>query len=48
MNYCRKLDGKPTVESRDVSAFLDEQYEKQKEIISWLKKEKDGRYDEVQ
>lgn len=48
VNYCRKLEGKPTVEYRDVYAFLDEQYEKQKEIISWLKKEKDGRYDEVQ
>lgn len=48
VNYCRKLEGKPTVAYRDVYAFLDEQYEKQKELISWLKKEKDGNYDEVQ
>ena len=47
INYCRKLEGKPTVEYREIYAFLDEQYEKHKEMLSWLKREKDGKFDEV-
>lgn len=47
INYCRKLEGKPTVEYREIYAFLDEQYEKHKEMLAWLKREKDGKYDEV-
>lgn len=48
INYCRKLEGKPTVQYREIYAFLDEQYEKHKEMLAWLKHEKDGKYDEVQ
>lgn len=47
INYCRKLEGKPTVEYREIYAFLDEQYEKHKDMLSWLKREKDGKFDEV-
>lgn len=48
INYCRKLEGKPTVEYREIYAFLDEQYESQKELLKWLRREKDGKYDEVE
>ena len=48
VNYERKLHGLPAVEYADIYAFLNEQYEKQKEMLSWLKKEKDGHYDNQQ
>lgn len=48
INYCRKLEGKPPVEYREIYSFLDEQYEKHKELLKWLRREKDGHYDEVQ
>ena len=48
INYCRKLEGKPTVEYREIYAFLNEQYESQKDLLKWLKRDKDGKYDEVQ
>lgn len=46
VNYERKLHGMPTVEYADLYAFMDEQYEQQKKLISWLKKEENGHYDE--
>lgn len=48
VNYCRKMEGKPEADYKDVYAFMDSQYEKQKEMLPFLKKEENGHYDDEQ